>query len=112
MEWTAINGLAELPANSVGVLDRRDVLGLSRLQGNMVLEGYMKVCKAVVFVFLVVAVAVGVFNGVVMAVAAYFGPFYESDAEQSRNFGLWWVGNGLVVVGALVGRVLLMDGRG
>ena len=72
----------------------------------------MKVVKGVVFVMLVVVVAVGVFNGVVVAVSAYFGPFYESDAEQSRNFGLWLVGNGVVVVGALVGRVLLMDGRG
>ena len=66
----------------------------------------MKVVKGVVFVMLVVVVAVGVFNGVVVAVSAYFGPFYERDAEQSRNFGLWLVGNGLVVVGALVGGVV------
>ena len=72
----------------------------------------MRVIKEVGFVVLVVAVAAGMFNGAVVAVSAYFGPFYESDAEQSRNFGLWLVGNGVVVMGALVGRVLLMDGRG
>lgn len=66
----------------------------------------MKVVKGVLFVVLVVAVAVGVFNGVVVAVSAYFGPFYEGDAQQSRNFGLWLVGNGVVVVGALVGGVI------
>ena len=70
------------------------------------------VIKEVGFAVLVVAVAAGLFNGVVVAVSASFGPFYESDAEQNRNFGLWLVGNGVVVVGALVGRVLLMDGRG
>lgn len=62
----------------------------------------MNVVKGVLFVVLVVAVAVGVFNGVVVAVSAYFGPFYEGDAEQSRNFGIWLVGNGVVVVGALI----------
>nr|WP_228758608.1 hypothetical protein [Pseudomonas pisciculturae] len=66
----------------------------------------MKVVKGVLFVVLVVAVAVGVFNGVVVAVSACFGPFYEGDAEQSRNFGLWLVGNGVVVIGALVGGVV------
>jgi len=45
MEWAAIDGLAELPANSVGVLDQRDVLGLSPVKGDLVLERYMKVCK-------------------------------------------------------------------
>jgi hypothetical protein len=54
----------------------------------------MTVVKGIGFVMLVVAVALGVFNGVVVAVSTYFGPFYESDAEQSRNFGLWLVGNG------------------
>ncbi len=68
----------------------------------MVLEGFLKVVKGLVFVALVVVVAVGVFNGVVMAVSAYFGPFYESDADQSRNFGIWLVGNGVVVLGAVV----------
>ena len=66
----------------------------------------MKVCKAVVFVFLVVAVAVGVFNGVVMGGAAYFGPFYEWDAEETPNFGILLVGNGVTVVGAVVGGVV------
>ncbi|RQO55760.1 hypothetical protein [Pseudomonas sp. KBW05] len=63
----------------------------------------MTAVKGIGCVVLVVAVALGVFNGVVVAVSTYFGPFYESDAEQSRNFGLWLVGNGVVVVGAVVG---------
>lgn len=66
----------------------------------------MTVVKGIGFVVLVVAVALGVFNGLVVAVSAYFGPFYESDADQSRNFGLWLVGNGVVVVGAVVGGVV------
>lgn len=69
----------------------------------MVLEGYMTVVKGVVFVMLVVAVVLGVFNGGVVAVSAYFGPFYEGDAQQSRNFGIWLVGNGVVVLAAVVG---------
>ncbi len=63
----------------------------------------MKVLKGVVFVVLVVAVAVGVFNGVFVVASVYFGPFYEGDAEQSRNFGIWLVGNGVVVLVAAVG---------
>lgn len=66
----------------------------------------MTAVKGIGCVVLVVAVALGVFNGVVVAVSGYFGPFYESDAEQSRNFGLWLVGNGVVVVGAVVGGVI------
>lgn len=66
----------------------------------------MTAVKGIGFVVLVVAVALGVFNGVVMAVSAYFGPFYESDAEQSRNFGLWLVGNGVVVLTAVLGGVI------
>jgi len=66
----------------------------------------MQVCKGVVFVVLVVAVAVALFNGVVVAVSAYFGPVYEGDAEQTRNFGIWLVGNGITVVGAVVGGVV------
>ncbi|CRM83557.1 MULTISPECIES: hypothetical protein [Pseudomonas] len=66
----------------------------------------MKAFKGALFVILVVAVAVGVFNGVVVAVSAYFGPFYEGDAQQSRNFGIWLLGNGVVVVAsAFVGVV-------
>ena len=72
----------------------------------MVLEGFMKAFKGALFVVLVVAVTVGVFNGVVVAVSAYFGPFYEGDAQQSRNFGIWLLGNGVVVVAsAFVGVV-------
>lgn len=72
----------------------------------MVLEGFMKSFKGALFVVLVVAVMVGVFNGVVVAVSAYFGPFYEGDAQQSRNFGIWLLGNGVVVVAsAFVGVV-------
>lgn len=67
------------------------------------MEGYMKVFKGVVFVACVVVVAVGVFNGIVMAVSAYFGPFYDGDAEQNRNFGIWLVGNGVVMLFAMVG---------
>ena len=66
----------------------------------------MKVFKGVVFLIVVVAVALGIFNGVVVAVSAYFGPFYEGDAEQSRNFGMWLLGNGVVVVGAVLGGVI------
>ncbi len=66
----------------------------------------MTVVKGIGFVVLVVAVALVVFNGLVGAVSAYFGPFYDSDADQSRNFGLWLVGNGVVVVGAVVGGVV------
>ena len=66
----------------------------------------MKAFKGALFVVLVVAVTVGVFNGVVGAVSAYFGPFYEGDAQQSRNFGIWLLGNGVVVVAsAFVGVV-------
>ncbi|MFB3304586.1 hypothetical protein [Pseudomonas sp. AMR01] len=68
----------------------------------MVLEGYLKVLKGVAFVVLVTVVAVAVFNGAYVAVSIYFGPFYKGDAEQSRNFGIWLVGNGVVVLGALV----------
>ncbi|MRU53290.1 MULTISPECIES: hypothetical protein [Pseudomonas] len=66
----------------------------------------MRVVKGVVFVVLVVAVAVAVFNGVVVAASAYFGPFYESDADQSRNFGIWLVGNGVVVVVSVLAGVV------
>ena len=66
----------------------------------------MRAFKGALFVVLVVAVTVGVFNGVVVAVSAYFGPFYEGDAQQSRNFGIWLLGNGVVVVAsAFVGVV-------
>jgi hypothetical protein len=72
----------------------------------LVLEGFMTVVKGVLFVALVVAVTVAVFNGLVVAASAYFGPFYENDADQSRNFGIWLLGNGVVVgVSMLVGVV-------
>nr|WP_262385180.1 hypothetical protein [Pseudomonas fluorescens] len=66
----------------------------------------MKVFKGVVFVLLVVAVAVGVFNGVFVVASVYLGPFYEGDAEQSRNFGIWLVGNGVVVLVSAVGSTV------
>lgn len=66
----------------------------------------MNVFKGVVFVVLVVAVAVGAFNVAFVVVSIYFGPFYEGDAEQSRNFGIWLVGNGVVVLVAVVGGVV------
>ena len=66
----------------------------------------MKAFKGALFVVLVVAVTVGVFNGVVVAVSAYFGPFYEGDAQQSRNVGVWLLGNGAGgVASAFVGVV-------
>ncbi|WP_370671208.1 hypothetical protein [Pseudomonas sp. 31 R 17] len=69
------------------------------------MEGFLTMVKGLVFVAFVLAVALGIFNGGVMVVSAYFGPFYEGDAEQSRNFGIWLVGNGLVALGAVVGGI-------
>lgn len=66
----------------------------------------MKVIKRVVFVALVVVVALGLFNGIVVVVSTCFGPFYEGHADQGRNFAIWLVGNGVVVVGALAGGVM------
>ena len=53
----------------------------------------MKMVKGALFVILVVALAVGAFNLIFVAVSGYFGPFYEGDAEQSRNFAIWLLGN-------------------
>ncbi|WP_447768146.1 hypothetical protein [Pseudomonas kilonensis] len=57
----------------------------------------------ILFVLLVIVLAVGTFNWAFMAVGSYFGPFYESEADQSRNFAIWLFGNvGVVVVAAAV----------
>lgn len=58
----------------------------------MVLEGHMKIVKGTLLVILIVALAVGAFNLIFVAVSGYFGPFYEGDADQSRNFAIWLLG--------------------
>ncbi|MCK3854272.1 hypothetical protein E4O98_26820 [Pseudomonas sp. W2Jun17] len=68
----------------------------------MVSESHMKVVKGVLFVIGMVVVALTVFNGLVVAVSAYFGPFYEGDAQQNRNFGFWLVGNGVVMLATVL----------
>ncbi|AUO44878.1 MULTISPECIES: hypothetical protein [Pseudomonas] len=66
----------------------------------------MNVIKGTLFVLMIIVLAVGTFNLVFMAVGSYFGPFYESEADQSRNFAIWLFGNvGVVVVAAAVGIV-------
>jgi len=66
----------------------------------------MSIVKGTLFVILVVVLAVVAFNGVFVAASVYFGPFYEGDGEQSRNFGIWLLGNVVViVVSAVVGVV-------
>ncbi|MEH6351395.1 hypothetical protein [Pseudomonas sp. 3JA] len=64
----------------------------------------MNVIKEIFFVLLIIVLAVGTFNLAFMAVGSYFGPFYESDADQSRNFAIWLFGNvGVVVMAAALG---------
>jgi uncharacterized membrane protein len=66
----------------------------------------MSIVKGTLFVILVVVLAVVAFNGVFVAASVYFGPFYEGDGEQSRNFGIWLLWNVVViVVSAVVGVV-------
>jgi len=73
----------------------------------MVLEGHMKIVKGTLFVILVVALAVGAFNLIFVAVSGYFEPFYESEADQSRNFAIWLLGNaGVGLLSAVMGVVL------
>lgn len=73
----------------------------------MVLEGHMKIVKGALFVILVVALAVGTFNLIFVAVSGYFGPFYESEADQSRNFAIWLLGNaGVGLLSVFMGVVL------
>jgi hypothetical protein len=67
----------------------------------------MKMVKGALFVILVVALAVGAFNLIFVAVSGYFGPFYEGDAEQSRNFAIWLLGNvGVGGLSVIIGIVL------
>ena len=73
----------------------------------MVLEGHMKIVKGVLLVILIVALAVGAFNLIFVAVSSYFGPFYEGDADQSRNFAIWLLGNvGVGLFSIITGAVL------
>ncbi|SDB52538.1 hypothetical protein SAMN03159382_03991 [Pseudomonas sp. NFACC23-1] len=63
----------------------------------------MNFIKGALFVLLIIALAVGAFNLVFVAVGNYFGPFYESEADQSRNFAIWLFGNaGVVIIAAVV----------
>lgn len=67
----------------------------------------MKIVKGILFVFLVVASAIGAFNLIFVAVSSYFGPFYEGDADQSRNFAIWLLGNvGVGLLSVVMGVVL------
>ncbi|AMZ72570.1 MULTISPECIES: hypothetical protein [Pseudomonas] len=64
----------------------------------------MNFIKGALFVLLIIALAVGAFNLVFVAVGNYFGPFYESEADQSRNFAIWLFGNaGVAIIAAVVG---------
>lgn len=67
----------------------------------------MKIVKGILFVILVVASAIGAFNLIFVAVSSYFGPFYEGDADQSRNFAIWLLGNvGVGLLSVVMGVVL------
>ncbi|PZW63161.1 hypothetical protein F475_01783 [Pseudomonas sp. URMO17WK12:I6] len=67
----------------------------------------MKIVKGALFVILVVALAVGAFNLIFVTVSGYFGPFYESEADQSRNFAIWLLGNaGVGLLSVVMGVVL------
>ena len=73
----------------------------------MVLEGHMKIVKGALFVILMVALAVGAFNLLFGAVSDYFGPFYESEADQRRNFAILLLGNaGVGMLSIVMGVVL------
>ncbi|WLG47013.1 hypothetical protein [Pseudomonas sp. FP1740] len=67
----------------------------------------MKTIKGALFVILIVALAIGAFNLIFMAVSGYFGPFYKSEADQSRNFAIWLLGNaGVGLLSVVMGVVL------
>ena len=67
----------------------------------------MKIVKGALFVILVCALAIGVFNLIFVAVSGYFGPFYESEADQSQNFAIWLLGNaGVGLLSVVMGVVL------
>jgi len=68
---------------------------------------HMKIVKGALFVILMVALAIGAFNLLFVAVSGYFGPFYESDADQRRNFAIWLLGNaGVGMLSIVMGIVL------
>jgi hypothetical protein len=73
----------------------------------MVLEAHMKIVQGALFITLIVALAVGTFNLIFVAVSDYFGPFYEGDADQSRNFAIWLLGNAGVGLFSVVMGVVL-----
>ncbi|MGE8486149.1 MAG: hypothetical protein ACN6Q5_26600 [Pseudomonas sp.] len=67
----------------------------------------MKTIKGALFVIIIVALAIGAFNLIFVAVSGYFGPFYESEADQSRNFAIWLLGNaGVGLLSVVMGVVL------
>jgi membrane protein DedA with SNARE-associated domain len=66
----------------------------------------MNVIKGVLFVLLFVALAVGAFNLFFILIGSYFGPLYESEADQSRNFAIWLFGNvGVAITAVVVGII-------
>ncbi|WP_339533211.1 hypothetical protein [Pseudomonas mucidolens] len=66
----------------------------------------MSIVKGMLFVIFVVVLATVAFNGVYVAISVYFGPFYEGDADQSRNFAIWLLGNAVVIlISAVTGVV-------
>lgn len=66
----------------------------------------MSVVKGGLVVIFIVVLALGVFNGLFVAISAYFGPFYEGDADQSRNFAIWLMGNvGVFAVSTVAGVI-------
>ncbi|WLG48933.1 hypothetical protein [Pseudomonas sp. FP1742] len=67
----------------------------------------MKTIKGALLIILIVALAIGAFNLIFVAVSGYFGPFYESEADQSRNFAIWLLGNaGVGLLSIVMGVVL------
>lgn len=71
----------------------------------------MSIMKGVLFVLLLIVLAVGTFNLIFMAAGHYFGPFYESEADQSRNFAIWLFGNVGVTIIAVVASIIWKRGR-
>jgi membrane protein DedA with SNARE-associated domain len=58
------------------------------------------------FVLLLVASAVGAFNLIFILIGTYFGPLYESEADQSRNFAIWLFGNIAVMITAAAAGII------
>ncbi|WP_338526060.1 hypothetical protein NUH87_11755 [Pseudomonas batumici] len=67
----------------------------------------MNVLKCVLWILFLVIVTCGLFNVIFWATGYYFGPFYESDADQNRNVAIWLFGNlGLIVFSVVLGTLL------